>query len=113
MPRAFRLNSSTAGQQWKSVEQLVRPDVFLDCRDQRDSGGHEEIDHGAVGFPVVGPQIVHFLTSALNSLRHELGLLFGGVQIGERAAFPFALHVEREDEALSAGGGELIDRHHG
>jgi len=51
------------------------------------------------------------LHAGLDSLRHELGLLFGSIERGENLPQPFAVAVVGNGEADPLAGGDPIHRH--
>ena len=87
------------------------PDVILHGGDQRDAEFREHFRGGHVGIAVVRAHVGDVLHARLDSLRHELGLLFGGIERGENLPQPFAVAVVGNGEADPLVGGNPVHRH--
>ena len=96
-----------------AVGELAGLHVVLDRGDQGNIQLGEQIDRLHVAVALVGLQVGDVLHAALDSLRNELGLLFGGFKGAEGLAKPFAVAVVGDQKADPVTFDQPIDRHRG
>ncbi|MEI7929268.1 MAG: hypothetical protein WCH40_12015 [Verrucomicrobiales bacterium] len=87
--------------------------IYNHGSDQREFEFTQQFCRFGVIVALVRFQVGDVLHAALNSLRHEQGLLLGSDQIRKRFAYPFAVAVVGEDEAPASIGFKEVDGHGG